>query len=95
MISSKSLNGCMGLWNLLTPSCRSSIELCRGKAKVQTFVLHLEQALKAIKQQHLPVMTEEEGIKHLKDYLFHGLKPTFVILLITCTINLTHNTVSW
>ena len=20
-------------------------------------------------------MTEEEGIKHLKDYLFHGLKP--------------------
>ena len=34
---------------------------------------HLEWALKAIKQQHPHVMTEEEGINHLKDRLFHGL----------------------
>ena len=39
------------------------------------FVLPLEQALKAIKQQHPHTMTEEEGAKHLKDQLFHGLKP--------------------
>ena len=43
--------------------------------RVQTFVLHLEQALKVIKQQHPYVMTEEEGAKHLKGHLFHGLKP--------------------
>ena len=36
--------------------------------KVQTFVLHLERALKVIKQQHPYAMTEE-------DCLFHGLKP--------------------
>ena len=42
--------------------------------KVQTFVLHLERALKAIKQQHPYAMTKEEGVKHLKDHLFHGLK---------------------
>ena len=46
----------------------------RGE-KVQTFVLHLERALKAIKQQHPYAMTEEEGHRHLKDCLFHGLKP--------------------
>ena len=28
-----------------------------------------------IKQQHPYAKTEEEGIKHLKDHLFHGLKP--------------------
>ena len=54
-------------------------EFCRiaqGKSeKVQTFVLHLERALKAIKQQHPYAMTEEEGHRHLKDCLFHGLKP--------------------
>ena len=43
--------------------------------KVQTFVLHLEQALKAIKQQHPYAMTMEEGHRYLKDHLFHGLKP--------------------
>ena len=43
--------------------------------KVQTFVLNLERALKAIKQQHPYAMTEKEGIRHLKDYLFHGRKP--------------------
>ena len=43
--------------------------------RVQTFVLHLERVLKAIKQQHPYAMTEEEGIKHLKGCLFHGLKP--------------------
>ena len=43
--------------------------------KVQTFVLHLERALKSIKQQHPYAMTEEEGVRHLKDHLFHGLKP--------------------
>ena len=46
--------------------------IAQGKSeKVQTFVLCLEQALKAIKQQHPYAMTEEEGHRHL----FHGLKP--------------------
>ena len=50
--------------------------IAQGKSeKVQTFVLHLERALKAIKQQHPYAMTEEEGHRHLKDHLFHGLKP--------------------
>ena len=30
--------------------------------------------LKVIKQQHPHAITEEKGIKHLKDQLFHGLK---------------------
>ena len=48
----------------------------QGKSEwVQTFVLHLERALKVIKQQHPYAMTEEEGVKHLKDCQFHGLKP--------------------
>ena len=41
--------------------------------RVQAFVLCLEQALKAIKQQHPHGMTEE-GEHNLKDHLFHGLK---------------------
>ena len=45
--------------------------------EVQTFVLHLERALKAIKQEHSYAITEEEGIRHLKDHVFHGLKPNF------------------
>ena len=50
--------------------------IVQGKSeKVQTFVLQLESALKVIKQQHLYSITEEEGTKHLKDCLFHGLKP--------------------
>ena len=50
--------------------------ITQGKSeKAQTFVLHLERALKAIKQQHPYAMTEEEGHRHLKDHLFHGLKP--------------------
>ena len=50
--------------------------IVQGKSeRVQTFVLHLERALKVIKQQHSYTMTEEEGVKHLKDCLFHGLKP--------------------
>ena len=50
--------------------------IAEGKSeKVQTFVLHLERALKAIKQQHPYAMTEEEGHRHLKDHLFHRLKP--------------------
>ena len=36
---------------------------------------HLERVLKAIKQQHHYAMTKEEGHRHLKDRLFHGLKP--------------------
>ena len=48
---------------------------------VQIFVLHLERALKAIKQQHPYVMTEEEDIRHLKDQLFHGLKPNLCNVL--------------
>ena len=43
--------------------------------KVQTFVLNLERALKMIKQQHPYAITGEEGVKHLKDQLLHGLKP--------------------
>ena len=44
--------------------------IMQGKSdKVQTFVLHLERALKAIKQQHPYVMTEEDGHRHLKDCL--------------------------
>ena len=35
--------------------------------KVQTFVLHLERALKVINQQHPYAMTEGDGVKHLKD----------------------------
>ena len=50
--------------------------IAQGKSeKVQTFVLHLERDLKAIKQKHPYAMTEEEGHRHLKDCLFHGLKP--------------------
>ena len=50
--------------------------IAQGKSeKVQTCVLHLERALKAIKQQYPYAMTEEEGYMHLKDHLFHGLKP--------------------
>ena len=50
--------------------------IVQGKnEKVQTFVLCLERALKAIKQQHPYAMTEEEGVRHLKDCLFHGFKP--------------------
>ena len=50
--------------------------IAQGKIeKVQTFVLCLEWALKAIKQQDPYAMTEEEGHRHLKDHLFHGLKP--------------------
>ena len=50
--------------------------IAQGKSeKVQTFVLNLERALKAIKQQHHYAMTEEEGHRHLKDCLFHRLKP--------------------
>ena len=50
--------------------------IMQGKSEeVQTFVLHLERALKAIKQQHPYAMTEEDGHGHLKECLFHGLKP--------------------
>ena len=50
--------------------------IAQGKSeKVQTFVLHLQWALKSIKQQHPYVMTKEEGHRHLKNHLFHGLKP--------------------
>ena len=50
--------------------------IVQGKSeKVQTFVLCLERAPKVIKQQHPYGMTEKEGVKHLKDCLFHGLKP--------------------
>ena len=50
--------------------------MLKGKSeKVQTFVLHLERVLKAIKQQYPYAMTEKEGHRHLKDHLFHGLKP--------------------
>ena len=39
----------------------------QGKSeKVQTFVLHLERALKEIKLQHPYAMTQEGGHRHLK-----------------------------
>ena len=42
-------------------------QIVQGKSeRVQSFVLHLERALKVIKQQHPNAMTEEEGVKHLK-----------------------------
>ena len=51
-------------------------QIVHGKSeRVQTFGLHLEWALKVIKQQHPHTMTKEEGISHLKDQSFHGLKP--------------------
>ena len=47
----------------------------KGKnERVQVFVLHLEQALKTIKQQHPHTMTEQESEHHLKDCLLHGLR---------------------
>ena len=56
--------------------------IAQGKSeKVQTFVLHLEWALKAVKQQHPCAMTKQEGHRHLKDHLFHGLKPNLCIAL--------------
>ena len=43
-------------------------QIVQGKSeRVQTFVLQLEGALQAIKQQHPHAMTEKEGVKHLKD----------------------------
>ena len=49
--------------------------IVQGKnERVQAFVLCLEWALKAIKQQHPHAMTEQEGEHHLKDHLFHGLR---------------------
>ena len=65
----------------------------RKSERVQTFVLHLEWALKAIKQQHTHAMTKEEGVKHLKDCLFHGLKPNICNAL--CTISLICNIANW
>ena len=56
--------------------------IVQGKSeRVQTFVCHLEWALKVIKQQHPHVMTEEEGVKHQKDHLFHRLKPNICNVL--------------
>ena len=50
--------------------------IAQGKSeKVQTFVIHLERVLKVIKQHYPYAVTEEEGDRHLKDHLFHGLKP--------------------
>ena len=57
-------------------------QIVQGKSeRVQTFVLHLEWALKVIKQQHPIAMIEEEGVKHLKDHLFHRLKPNICNVL--------------
>ena len=69
--------------------------IAQGKSeKVQTFALHLERALKAIKQQYPYAMTEEEGHRHLKDHLFHGLKPIYITLFITYMTNQTPNIAS-
>ena len=69
--------------------------IAQGKSeKVQTFVLHLERAFKAIKQQHPYAVTEEEAYRHLKDCLFHGLRPNLhnALLYMTCQIL---NIVNW
>ena len=64
----------------------------QGKSeKVQTFVLHLKRALKAIKQQHPYAMTEEECHRHLKDHLFHELKPNLCNALCYFMTSLTPN----
>ena len=63
--------------------------------KVQTFVLHLERTLKAIKQQHPYAMNKEEGHRHLKDHLFHGSSPTYIMPFTIYTIYLTLNIASW
>ena len=75
----------------ITKSCvgDAADAMCWKGEKVQTFVLHLEWALKAIKQQHPYAMTEEEGHSHLKDYLFHGLKPNLHNAL--CYLNDKHD----
>ena len=70
--------------------------IVQGKnEKVQTSVFHLERALKAIKHQHTHAMIEEEGVQHLKDHLFHGLKPNLCSTLHYIMINQIPNTVSW
>ena len=66
--------------------------IAQGKSdKVQTFVLCLERALKAIKQQYPYAMTKEEGHRHLKIIYFMGLSPTSVMHFTIYTINLTLN----
>ena len=42
---------------------------------VHTCILHFERALNVIKQLLYYAMTKKDGVKLLKDYLFHGLKP--------------------
>ena len=70
--------------------------IIQGKSeKVQTFVLCLERALKMIKQQHPYAMTEEEGHRHLKDCLFHGLKPNTQMPSNICMTKQIPNTVIW
>ena len=57
-------------------SMQEFYRIAQGKSKkVQTFVLHLERALKAIKQQYPYAMTKDKSHRHLKDCLFHGLRP--------------------
>ena len=70
---SKWLYGCVESFDTLIQEFYRIMQ--RKSEKVQTFVLHLERPLKAIKQQHPYAMTEEDGHRHLKDHLFHGLKP--------------------
>ena len=52
--------------------------------RVQTFVLYLERALKAIRQQRLYAMTEEEGHRHLKVTYFMGFNPISIMPLAIC-----------
>ena len=57
MISLKSLNGCVGLESFDT-LMQEFYQIAQGKGeRVQTFVLKLERALQAIKQQHPNAMT--------------------------------------
>ena len=72
MISLKNLNSLYGSVESFDTLMHEFYRIVQGKnEKVQTFVLYLERALKAIKQQHPCAITEEEGVKHLKNYFIY------------------------
>ena len=91
-----SSNGYVGLLESSDTLMHEFYRMAQGKSeKVQTFVLHLERALKAIKQQHPYAMAKEKGHRHLKDHLFHGLKSNLCNALHICMTRPTPNVASW
>ena len=59
----------MAVWvcGIIDTLMKEFYQIVQGKLeRGQTLILHLEWALKVIKQQHPHTMTEE-GVKHLKD----------------------------